>query len=95
MQGNYRSYQEIQNEAEASLREDLRLGRLEWSKEKEHLEAKYGPIALNKIGAMVKWQNERKKVRLVHDLRESGVNHRVKTDERVVLPRLGGVAREQ
>ena len=46
----------------------------------------------SKIGVVVKVKAGAVKVRLVHDLRRSGVNAKVQMKERIVLPRLTDVA---
>ena len=43
---------------------------------------------MSKIGVVAKPQGERLKLRLIHDLKRSGVINRVTVRERVVLPRL-------
>ena len=57
----------------------------------EALERKHGPIHRSKIGVIAKMKGGRRKIRLIHDLRRSGVNARIKTSERVVLPKLTDV----
>ena len=47
-----------------------------------------GPITCSRIGVVAKAKADKVKLRLVHDLRRSGVNAKMRTHERVVLPRL-------
>ena len=49
---------------------------------------------LNKLGVVVKFSGQTKKSRIIWDLRESGVNLRCDTAERIVLPRLLDVVQE-
>ena len=45
----------------------------------------------SRVGVLVKQKGDKCKVRLTHDLSRSGVNHRIRLPERVVLPRLSDV----
>ena len=54
---------------------------------KRYVEAKYGPLTPSRVGVLVK-EGEVRRVRLIHDLSRSGVNHRIGLPERLVLPRL-------
>ena len=47
-----------------------------------------GPPVLNRLGVVVKMQGDKKKSRIVWDMRESGVNTRCNPAERILLPRL-------
>ena len=47
----------------------------------------HGPITCSRIAVVAKRRSGELKVRLVHELRRSGVNVKEKTHERVVLPR--------
>ena len=51
-----------------------------------------GPQVLNKLGVVVKFQgpDNKKKSRIIWDMRESGVNQRCDPSERILLPRLMG-----
>ena len=63
-------------------------GWLMWHKTRQGLErARCKPVTLSKIGVIVKQKGDQRKLRLIHDLRRSGVNAKVATQERVVLPR--------
>ena len=72
--GNYASYHEHQVAADAVFQEELERGRLEWSPSVGELTKKYGPIARSRIAVIAKQKGGHLKVRLVHDLRRSGVN---------------------
>ena len=85
--GNYTTYEENKRDAEELFSLELSKGFVDWSSEREHLEAKYGKLVTSSIGVIVK----QKRVRLVHDLRRSGVNATIKFEERLVLPRLRDV----
>ena len=43
---------------------------------------------MNRIGVKAKMKNGKEKLRLIHDLKRSGVNSRVDFKERLILPRL-------
>ena len=47
-----------------------------------------GNFFLNKLGVVVKWKGDKKKARIIWDLRESKVNDRCDQGERIILPRL-------
>ena len=89
--GNYSSYLEFKHEADATLESEKQAGWLEWAPDLASLEQKHGPTFRSRIGVIAKEKQGRRKIRLVHDLRRSGVNSRIKVRERVVLPRLTGV----
>jgi len=55
------------------------------------LESVVGPLELSCVGVIVKPKAGGIKVRLIHDLSRSGVKHRIRLPERVVLPRLSDV----
>ena len=63
------------------------MGRLDRAPSLNELSAQCGDIARSRIAAVAKEKHGQTKVRLVHDLRRSGVNERVVVRERVVLPR--------
>ena len=52
------------------------------------MEARLGPVTYSRIGVVAKEKQGQLKLRLIHDLRRSGVNDKVVIQERVVLPRL-------
>ena len=43
---------------------------------------------LNRLGVVVKWKGEKKKSRIIWDLRESRANEACSQGERIILPRL-------
>ena len=74
------------------LEEERKAGWLEWAPALEQLERKHGKVYRSRIGVIAKVKNGKRKIRLVHDLRRSGVNALIKVQERVVLPRVSDVA---
>ena len=50
-----------------------------------------GKPVLSRVGVIVKCKGNKTKVRLVHDLSRSGVNHLIRLPERIVLPRLSDI----
>ena len=46
------------------------------------------PPILNRLGVVVKWKGEKKKSRIIWDLRESRANEACSQSERIILPRL-------
>jgi len=87
-EGNYQTYDENQQDADALFIKELEKGFVDWSTDRKTLDCKYGPLVQSSIGVIVKNKKDGKKVRLVHDLRRSGVNQTIKCSERLVLPRL-------
>ena len=85
---NSASFQEHRTGAEEILAKELASGWLEWSPTKGPLEKKYGQITQNRIGVFSKYKDNKQKLRLIHDLKRSGVNSKVQFSERLVLPRL-------
>ncbi len=85
---NYSSYEEHQEAADANLRQELEQGRLLWARTKAELQKRKGDVTYNKIGVIAKVKQQLVKIRLIHDLRRSGVNAKVVMNERIVLPRL-------
>ena len=89
---NYSSYLEFTAEADFELRREQQLGFMVSGKSENELRVCGTPLVPSKIAVIVKKRVDGStKVRLVHDLSRSGVNHRVRLPERVVLPRLGDV----
>ena len=66
---------------------------LDWAPTEHVLEARHGPITCSRIGVIAKEKQGRLKLRLIHDLRRSGVNAKVAFEERVTLPRLDDATR--
>ena len=58
---------------------------------REELESRFGPLVPSRMAAIVKEKGDKVKVRLVHDLRRSGINSKITLSERVVLPRISDV----
>ena len=92
--GNYKSYEEAQELADQELEKELAKGFLITAPTRKELEHKVGPIHPSRVGVIIKELADRIKVRLIHDLSRSGINQQVKLHERVVLPRLGDLARD-
>ena len=67
---------------------------LVWEPTREALEAKVGPATVHRIGVIAKIRAGVEKLRLIHDLRRSGVNQRVKCKERLVLPRISDLMQD-
>ena len=93
-EGNYTTYLEHKQEADDLFLKEVANGFAEWSEDKSTLEAKYGKLVQSSIGVIVKQKREVKKVRLVHDLRRSGINETIRFQERLVLPRLRDVVED-
>ncbi len=91
---NYSSYDEYRAEADANLREELVRGRILWRRTKAELHRMRGAVVYNKIGVVAKVKHQLLKIRLIHDLRRSGVNAKVTMHERIILPRLMDVVRD-
>lgn len=86
---NYKSYDEERLLAEELFSKELHKGYVDFSLDREVLEAKYGPLVPSAMGLIVKTKADgSKKGRLVHDLRRSDVNSHIVFEERLVLPRL-------
>ena len=86
--GNCPSYAEFKLEADDALRRERDVGWLEWSPNLQGLEAKHGKATRSRIGVVAKLKSGKHKIRLVHDLRRSGVNAQIRVGERVAVPRL-------
>ena len=91
-QKNYNSYDEHREGAEQLLRKERDAGWMQTYATREALDEACGGVATtSRIGVIAKTQGDRLKLRLIHDLRRSGVNGKVQVQERVVLPRLQDV----
>ena len=86
--GNYSSYEEHKKLADDEFRQELRAGFASYYACREDLQKAVGAPVSSPISVLVKTKNGKVKVRLVHDLRKSGVNARIAFTERVVLPLL-------
>ncbi len=91
---NSASYDDDRAEADANLQEELVRGRILWRRTKAELHRMRGAVVYNKIGVIAKIKHQLLKIRLIHDLRRSGVNSKVVMHERVILPRLMDVVRD-
>ena len=83
---NYSSYYEHKEAAHLELQREHGLGYLSFGTLGQ-LSAKYGKLQPSKIAVLVKKKAGNIEVRLIHDLRTSNINRRVKVPERVTLPR--------
>jgi hypothetical protein len=88
---NYASYEEHYQEADAELERERMAGYLLTDSQAELEQYCGGPLWPSKVGVLVKEKQGINKVRLIHDLSRSGVNHLISLPERVVLPRLSEV----
>ena len=70
------------------LQRELDMKWLDWHHTEEELERAYGKVTYSRIGVISKIKDDALKLRLIHDLRRSGVNQRIQMRERVVLPRM-------
>ena len=87
--GNYKSYEENQALADAEFAKECTAGYVQWHRSRTHLERSVGRLVQSRIGVIVKEKEDGStKVRLVHDLKRSGVNAQIIIKERIVLPRL-------
>lgn len=93
-EGNYISYDENKADADELFIKEMENGYVDWSTDQGSLEKKYGPLVQSSIGVIVKYKKDVKKVRLVHDLRRSGINNTIQFGERLVLPRLRDVVED-
>ncbi len=85
---NYASFAEHREGAERILEHERDQGWLTWASTRAELERRFGTITTSRIGVIAKVKNHVEKLRLIHDLKRSGVNSRVTMHERIVLPRL-------
>ena len=90
---NYQSMNDFQKDALAELEREACAGYLELCECRAKLERAYGPLVPSRIAVLTKAVGLVKRVRLIHDLRRSGVNARLILPGRVVLPRVGEVTR--
>ena len=90
---NYASFKEHGGLAEKELDREYLVGYLQWYGSKKQMDSVHGKTWPSKVAVIVKLDKDGNisKVRLVHDLRRSGVNAKVKLCERLVLPRIGDV----
>lgn len=88
---NYSTYEEYKEDADLVFNREVQRGYAVRSQNKTDLEKKYGKLVMSSIAVIVKMKKEGKKIRLVHDLRRSGINETITVHERLVLPRLRDV----
>ena len=88
---NYSSYTENQKEIEEELRKEYAKGFMNWYPTAKHAEKHHKGIVVSKMGAVVTVKDGHKKVRVIHDLRRSLVNAKIRIAERLVLPRMSDV----
>ena len=74
--------------AEEILRREIGASWREWVATSKELGRRYGIVTYSRIGVVAKQKLNGLKLRLMHDLRRSGVNARVQLSEGIVLPRL-------
>ena len=89
--GNYQSFNLNEDAATAELKREREAGYLEWFRTRRQMERKLGKCWPSKVAVLIKYAADGSilKVRLIHDLRRSGVNSKVRVQERLVLPRIG------
>jgi hypothetical protein len=89
--GNYQSVNVNDTAATVELTRERDAGYLEWFRTRRQMERRLGKCWPSKVAVLVKYADDGSilKVRLIHDLRRSGVNAKVRVKERLVLPRVG------
>ena len=90
---NYSSFAEAGDKAQSELDRMVERG---WALRKDtwaDVVASVGDASLTKMACIVKMKQGREKVRIIVDMRRSGVNGRMSVHERVVLPRVSDVAK--
>ena len=70
------------------MRREIESGWLVWYPDEATAAEAYGPVTFSRIGVVAKQKGDSLKLRLIHDLRRSGVNQQAVIGERVVLPRI-------
>ena len=90
---NYQSLDDFAQEAQAELAREAQEGYLDMAQSRSDLEQIHGTLVPSRIAVLVKEKEGVQKVRLIHDLRRSGINSRLCLPERVVLPRINDVTR--
>ena len=86
---NYASFEEHREGAEQLHEKERPNGWMDWRKSEQELEAAYGAVTY-----VSKMKGEAQKLRLIHDLRCSGVNQRITMRERIVLSRISDVVED-
>ena len=82
------SFDEHRVGAEAIIERERSAGWMDWRATAAELEAAHGAVTYSRIGVIAKVKDGAQKLRLIHDLRRSGVNRQVRKPERLVLARL-------
>ena len=85
---NYATFSEHREGAERLLRKEQEAGWLEWFPNDAAAEEKHGKVPYSRIGVIEKWKDQKQKLRLIQDLRRSGVNQQVTMHERIILRRI-------
>jgi hypothetical protein len=89
---NYTSYEENKELADKEIERELQEGYLVWRSTREELEELIGALVPAKIGVIVKIKADGSiKIRLIHDMKRSGTNGRIRVRERLVLPRIADI----
>ena len=91
---NYASYAEHPEGAEQLLEKERAKGWMDWHATEQELEQAYGSVTYSRIGVISKIKGSAQKLRLIHDLRRSGINQRVVMKERIILPRVCDVVED-
>lgn len=90
---NYSSFYEAGSKAQDELDRMVKTGRADRVRTWEEVVSLVGPNAkLTQLACIVKEKDGKEKVRLIVDMRRSGINGQMKLFERTVLPRLHDVA---
>ncbi len=85
---NYESFEENREAAQQELEREAAAGYVEFFESQQQMEDLLGKAHPSRMAAIIKVKDNETKVRLIHDLRRSGMNARVRNPERVVLPRI-------
>ena len=90
---NYKSFAEAGDKAQAELLRLVDAGRAQKVSTWEDVVQLVGPDArLTKMACIIKQKSGKEKVRVIVDMRRSGINGQMRVEERVVLPRITDVA---
>ena len=89
---NYVSFVEAGDKAQAELDRLVACGRAERVDDWQSVVDKVGEARLTKMACIVKQKGGKEKVRIIVDMRRSGINGWMKFFERVVLPRISDCA---
>ena len=90
---NYKSFADAGDKAQAELMRLVEAGRAQKASSWEEVVRLVGPEArLTKMACIIKQKSGKEKVRVIVDMRRSGINGQMKVEERVVLPRVTDAA---